>query len=227
MIRRPRAFGQARRRELDIVPIAPPGPPLVCGLGDGTFKVPIQGGWTTVARERRVGLSDFAGQDPLVMSGPLILDNRGESVEHLYTRLERLCRDVAPDGEPTRLRLRGPIPYTDRRWVIQSVTPNGEWRRTVDGQRIRVVFDIEFLEYVPADLLVTSKASPAEQAAERAIQAAPAEATARTYTVNAGDTLSAIAARELGAASRWHEIADLNGIRDPRTLQIGQVLRLP
>jgi nucleoid-associated protein YgaU len=49
----------------------------------------------------------------------------------------------------------------------------------------------------------------------------------RTYTVRAGDTLGGIAVRELGSFNRWHDIADLNGIRDPNSLRIGQVLRLP
>ena len=42
-----------------------------------------------------------------------------------------------------------------------------------------------------------------------------------------GDDLLSVAARELGDADRWVEIAQLNGIRDPRTIAEGQVLRLP
>jgi hypothetical protein len=42
-----------------------------------------------------------------------------------------------------------------------------------------------------------------------------------------GEDLMAIAARELGDVRRWREIADLNGIRDPRAVKVGQVLRMP
>jgi LysM domain len=42
-----------------------------------------------------------------------------------------------------------------------------------------------------------------------------------------GDDLLSIAARELGDANRWVEIAQLNGIRDPRSITPGQVIRLP
>lgn len=45
-----------------------------------------------------------------------------------------------------------------------------------------------------------------------------------TYRVRSGDTLIAIAAR-FGTTTRV--LADLNGIRDPSKLQIGQILRLP
>jgi LysM repeat protein len=47
---------------------------------------------------------------------------------------------------------------------------------------------------------------------------------ARTYRVNSGDTLSAIAAR-FGVSVA--AIQQLNGIKDPRLLQVGQVLRIP
>lgn len=47
-----------------------------------------------------------------------------------------------------------------------------------------------------------------------------------TYTVQKGDTLWAIARRLYSDGTRWKEIAHKNGIADPNTLQIGQVLIL-
>jgi len=47
------------------------------------------------------------------------------------------------------------------------------------------------------------------------------------YTVQGGDTLSRIAARRLGHASRWREIANLNHLQNPNLILIGQRLRLP
>lgn len=57
--------------------------------------------------------------------------------------------------------------------------------------------------------------------------AAVAKRADRTYTVRRGDTLIGIAREVLGDAGRWREVADLNAIRNPRRLRIGQVLRLP
>jgi len=48
-----------------------------------------------------------------------------------------------------------------------------------------------------------------------------------TYTVQSGDYLYAIAAKELGDANRWTEIASLNNISAPYTIYSGQVLKLP
>lgn len=47
-----------------------------------------------------------------------------------------------------------------------------------------------------------------------------------TYTVQPGDSLYGIAARELGDGSLYRELAALNGIRNPRLIRPGQVLRL-
>jgi nucleoid-associated protein YgaU len=47
-----------------------------------------------------------------------------------------------------------------------------------------------------------------------------------TYLVQPGDTLSEIAATQLGSASLADELARLNGIEDPTSLRAGQVLRL-
>jgi LysM repeat protein len=50
---------------------------------------------------------------------------------------------------------------------------------------------------------------------------------ATEHTVVSGDTLWSIAQRELNSGSRYIEIADLNGIKDPNRISVGQVLRLP
>ncbi len=57
--------------------------------------------------------------------------------------------------------------------------------------------------------------------------AAPSEDAVQSYQVRAGDTLGAIAARLLGDLQRWREIAEANGITNPRALKVGQTLRIP
>jgi nucleoid-associated protein YgaU len=47
------------------------------------------------------------------------------------------------------------------------------------------------------------------------------------YVVRTGDTLTSIAARVLGDPVLWIAIANLNDLRDPRSVKPGQVLRLP
>jgi len=59
--------------------------------------------------------------------------------------------------------------------------------------------------------------------------AAAAPPAAKTYTVKAGDTLSAIAKEHLGSAGAYMKIFELNKdqLTDPDKIKPGQVLRLP
>ena len=63
-----------------------------------------------------------------------------------------------------------------------------------------------------------SKAKPAGQTSAR---------SAEPYVVQEGDSLSRIAARQLGDSSRYLEIAKLNGLKDPDTLDVGTPLKMP
>ena len=58
---------------------------------------------------------------------------------------------------------------------------------------------------------------------------ATATATATTYTVKAGDTLSAIAKQHLGDANKYMKIYEANRdqLSDPDKIKPGQVLRIP
>jgi nucleoid-associated protein YgaU len=59
--------------------------------------------------------------------------------------------------------------------------------------------------------------------------AAAAGGGARTYTVKAGDTLSAIAKEQLGSANAYMKIFEANRdqLADPNKIKPGQVLRIP
>ena len=63
----------------------------------------------------------------------------------------------------------------------------------------------------------------------RSTAAPAASAAAKTYTVKAGDTLSAIAKEHLGSAGAYTKIFELNKdqLTDPDKIKPGQVLRLP
>jgi nucleoid-associated protein YgaU len=60
-------------------------------------------------------------------------------------------------------------------------------------------------------------------------EGAAAAPAAKTYTVKAGDTLSAIAKAHLGSANAYMKIFELNKdqLSDPDKIKPGQVLRLP
>ena len=76
-----------------------------------------------------------------------------------------------------------------------------------------------------ASVQASATASPPPSAAVTAAPTAtPTAAAGRTYRVKSGDTLSAIAARYGVTVA---DLQQLNNIKDPRFLQIGQVLKIP
>lgn len=81
---------------------------------------------------------------------------------------------------------------------------------------------------VVADIRVTGGGGAAPGTATAAATA-PAQPAAKTYTVQAGDTLSKIAKQHLGNANDYMQIFELNKdqLSDPDKIKPGQVLKLP
>lgn len=213
--------------QVTFVPVDPPGARLTVRLADGpAVDDPTSGGgWVEVARPKRKALTEWVGYGPYRMTIPILFDGHAtdRSVEPELEILRRMMRVPTPaTGEPVVLRLEGPVPMTQLRWVIDDIE-TGQQLRAPSGHRTRVFQTVTLVEHIPADVVVYRQ-SPAKAAADRQSSASK---TSKTYTVKSGDTLSAIAARQLGSPSKWKQIADLNGIRDPNRLQVGQTLRLP
>jgi len=75
----------------------------------------------------------------------------------------------------------------------------------------------------------SSTAPAADKPAAPASPTAPVADRERTYTVVAGDTLSKIAKREYGDASKWHKIYEANkdAIKNPDLIYPGQTFKIP
>ncbi len=223
-------------------------PPLaVIGMLAQAAPVPTDGygGWTTIARPRRKGLTQWAGINPLAVDVTLILGITpagdawitGRDVGPDRATLEKMAQPPGIGGEPPLVRVIGAIPHSNLNWVISGFTWDANPLGARDGTLLRHQVTVHLLEYVRDD---KQNAANAAALARKAAQVAAAQAArqgsdgrsnqptrAKFYVVRAGDTLSAIAARLLGSYKRWPEIAKLNGIRDPKTIHVGQRLRLP
>jgi len=208
------------------------------------------GGWEEVARPRRPPITTFKGSPALHLSLSLLLDGwaTGRSVEHDITALQRMGSPTAASGEPPRLHIQAKgqaIPYQARRWVVDTITW-GDAMMNKNGDRVRQHATLALIEYVEDVHLQERSAANRRRtkakafkskrgAAHKRIQAKhshkPKKASRSSAIADSsfgmGESLADIAARELGDASRWPEIAKLNGLRDPSAVKPGQVLRLP
>jgi len=219
------------------------------------------GGWTEVARPRRVPITTFQASPGLHLSLPLLLDQfsdpdsrtAGKSVETDIAHVEKMATPTSANGESPHVfvvALGLAVPYQARTWVINDLAW-GDAEMNDDGNRTRQQFTLGLVEYIEDVQLVAQSAAMRRRLAAAAVQTqrgaeakriaakkgrpsatAPPGVVARMAlttvgTFGGGEDLLTIAARELGDASRWVEIAQLNGLRDPRAITEGQVLRLP
>ena len=81
---------------------------------------------------------------------------------------------------------------------------------------------------VVADIKVQAPAAAPATATAAAAAGSPSQ-TQRTYTVQAGDTLSKIAKDQLGSSNAYMEIfnSNLDQLKDPDKIKPGQVLKIP
>ena len=80
------------------------------------------------------------------------------------------------------------------------------------------------------EVVADIRVKPQQKAASSSASQAPAAAAGQTsYTVQPGDTLSAIAKRFLGSANDYMEIFNANRdqLSDPDKIKPGQVLKIP
>jgi hypothetical protein len=193
------------------------------------------GGWSRIARPRRMALTEWVGRDALSVAFDFILDDLAEGlglyVESQCQILEELAGVEEGDPEPPLLRLESsPEPLmphgqhraSDNRWFIESLVWNQDQVRYNNaGNRVRAQATIT--------LTVFSEDERLSAAATARKNAAKKGGKRKTYTVRAGDTLQKIAARKdvYGDSKKWKKIATANKIRDPKHLKKGQVLKIP
>jgi LysM repeat protein len=132
-----------------------------------------------------------------------------------------------PRTPPPIIMIAGPAIWrADLQWVIEAIEPGSNVvRRADDGKVMKQDYVVKLLEYNGVDVLI--ERSPSRKASSESSNR-PSQSR-RTYRVKAGDTLPNIAARPdvYGDSTKWKRIANANGIRDPRTLKVGQVLKIP
>lgn len=195
-------------------------------LGDGVPKpTGYDGaGWESVQRPKRKPFLDWRNGSLQAMTIALLFDGfqSSRSVQLEVDALEDMASAGDDDTPPPIVTLTGPIPHTDLDWAITDIDW-GDIIRSASGLLIRAEFTLTVTEYESADVLVSraarKKAKGKAKSKKREVWTPPANSP--------GETLMDIAAREYGDPSRWREIAQLNGIRDPRKVPANMLLRLP
>lgn len=122
----------------------------------------------------------------------------------------------------------------------------GEWSTETDGKsadRLTVQPDRNVVLYgtdgaalwaantkTDNPIVVEEPAAPVAEEVAPPVEEAPAPPpppAPRTYTVEPGDTLWAVAERFYGDGNRYQEIANASGVPNPDSIGVGQVLTIP
>lgn len=187
------------------------------------------GGWIVISRQRRIGLTQWNGKDPLRLPIPVLFDgvkgNVGQEIN--ISRLSRMSLPPVGGGEPPVVTVDGnavPSPGP-RQWVIESLswgTQKVLWE-TVGGVIVRVRQDcvVNLLEYRGDDRVAFKSLQPG------VIGGKSKTGWPKKYITHQGETIQQIAAHFYKNAAKWHRIAAANGITDPRTLKKGTHLTIP
>jgi nucleoid-associated protein YgaU len=215
------------------------------------------GGWVEVTRPRKSPLTTWQASPGLRLQLPILLDAWAAqtSVEKQIADVELMGRPVASNGSPPIVKVQargGHVPYQSKKWVVDTLA-FGDALMNTAGDRTRQQITLHLLEYVEDVYLAEQSAANRERAKAASAQSSPGASKKRapskggsagktgsksvaqfasgpllpTYPFGAGESLVRVAARELGDATRWPELADLNNLRDPRAVPFGQVIRLP
>jgi LysM repeat protein len=152
--------------------------------------------------------------------GNLVLAVRGRALWTTGTNGQDVVRaEVQPDGNFVLYTADKPVWHTDTKG-------KKDVRLVLQDDRNLVLYAADG----PAWSTKTETEGPPPpepEAAEVTPAAEEAPAAARTYTVEAGDTLWAISERFYGDGSKYQVIADASGIPNPDLIQPGQVLTIP
>ena len=97
---------------------------------------------------------------------------------------------------------------------------------TVDGDTVKIGGEAPSQE-LREKIIIAAGNTLGTSKVEENIKVEGAASSSRFYTVKKGDTLWAIARRYYSNPNLWPKIADRNGVKNPRLLQIGKRLVIP
>ena len=148
-----------------------------------------------------------------------------DKYHHAIQTAKSLRMDGSAEERDGKLHFNGTVNSEDEKNQIWNAL------KTVPDWSKEVMADITVRPSTIKDPTPThsSSSAPAPSAGHQAPPAAAPAGSGTTYTVQAGDTLSAIAKKFLGNANDYMEIFNANRdqLSDPDKIKPGQVLKIP
>lgn len=177
----------------------------------GAKMMGVGGRWNVINRPRRTSFTTWDGSDLYTMDVPIFFDgwDTTRSMEDAISILNQMRIPPTDNSPPPTVRVEGALPVKNALWVITGIDFEDEiWHE--NGYRLRQYATVHLLQFNQADQLEIK-----------------APQTSRIITVKAGDTLKSISKDQYGTPIYWSALRKANGIRDHKTIKVGQKLRIP
>jgi nucleoid-associated protein YgaU len=194
---------------------------LTVPMGDGPAVLTGgDSGWQVEERWGNSPVTWWLAPTPHRQTIPIMFRGSGDHLESRINELLAMARSPGGRKPPPVVMVAGAAVHrADLEWVIESLEPTDPTRRREgDGNRTRQGYVVNLLQYGAVEVVGGKQATRTKR-----------RARVKSWRVGEGDTLMKIAASSqvYADARRWKEIARANGIRDPRSLVVGRVLRIP
>ena len=220
---------------------------VTMGLIDDAVYAPVgQGGWQIIDRPRLPAATQWFDRSPFKLELTCILDQGimapppnppADSVEDQCIQLEKWIDRAPNQYSPPALEITGPVPGTQRLWVVYMIEFQQAIRNPQSGYRVQQTIKITLYEYTPAliDALGSyGTNSPAQAAlANQNVNDSFGSQQFVLYTIKQGDTFESIAAfagqSQANTSGYVALVKNQNNIRDNAQIQymVGQVISLP
>lgn len=165
----------------------------------------------------------FTGGQPATLTMQLFFDTyaQGKDVRKAYTDAFWELMNIDPSKKDNKNKYGRPpqvLFQWGTNWAFKAVITSLKQQFTLflsDGTPVRATLDVTFQQLQDTAQLAPQNPTSAGVGGER------------VWQVKAGDTLSWIAFREYGDATKWRAIANANGLIQVRELTPGTVLVIP
>jgi hypothetical protein len=215
------------------------------GMMGPTLAVPKQGygGWVDQNRKRRRTAVRWDGSPPVIIPLDVVFGSRSprarktDSIELEIRKLEIMAGLSGDGDEPPILQFAANAPHDynhapQNLWIIDNLEWSDDdnfYKKNDDGEftLARIIADLKLWTPTSYAALDAPAAARKKKTASKKSERGDSKKASKDYhTVQPGETLSGIAAKELGSSSRWPELAKLNKLRDPDDIKVGQKIRL-
>ncbi|GAB0102278.1 LysM peptidoglycan-binding domain-containing protein [Nocardia sp. JMUB6875] len=118
----------------------------------------------------------------------------------------------------------------DGNFVLYKSDGSAAWSTGTNGKggdRLALLPDRNLVMYAGDKVVWASRTATDIPTSAAEVSMPVGAARPHPYTVAAGDTLEAIAERELGSRDRFMDIVRANGLDNPDMISVGQVLTIP